>query len=413
VSSKAAVKPGDVVAGKYRIERLLGSGGMGYVVSARHLQLGQLVAMKFLRSEAVENADATKRFFREAKAIARLRSENIARIYDVDVLDSGEPYIVMEYLEGKDLAAIVTERTTLPPSEAADYVIQTCEALAEAHALGIVHRDIKLANLFVTRGPAGTPVVKLLDFGISKSFDVRTSRGVTKAASLLGSPRFMSPEQMCDARTVDARTDVWSLGVVLYRVVSGKAPFEADTLGRLLNMVMHEKEAALSTLVRDLPRGFERVVARCLEKDPEDRFADVGALADALVPFAADATRARGAAERVAAIFGVAREQNAIHEPRRSAISLPPSPRSTGTNAPWVGARAPSLRRVQVSSVGLFFVVAALLTLTGVLAKLRWDEAALRRPAVAASEPPPRAEPELPASAVPTASSTGTHQANR
>jgi len=266
MSTKDAVKPGDVLAGKYRVEKVLGAGGMGYVVAARHLQLDQMVAMKFLRKGALDNKEAGARFLREAKAVVKLRNEHIAKVFDVGTLESGEPYIVMEYLDGCDLSALAKDRHLIPPAEACEYVLQACEALAEAHSLNIIHRDIKLANLFITRGPAGGPLVKVLDFGISKTNPFGESEhDMTRTASMLGSPRFMSPEQMRDPRAVDGRTDIWSLGVVLYRLVSGRPPFEADTLGRLLTMVMHEQEIPLSAVRKDLPPGFSEVVGNCLQ----------------------------------------------------------------------------------------------------------------------------------------------------
>src|SRR6185369_3854912 len=171
-------------------------------------------------------------------------------------LDDGAPYMVMEYLEGCDLSALAKQRQVVTASEAAEYVIQACEALAESHSLGIIHRDIKLANLFVTRGPAGSPLVKVLDFGISKTNPFGESEhDMTRTTSMLGSPRFMSPEQMRDPRAVDGRTDIWSLGVCMYRLVAGRPPFEADTLGRLLTMVMHEEPLPLGAHVSHLPPG--------------------------------------------------------------------------------------------------------------------------------------------------------------
>lgn len=390
MSEKPTARPGDVIAGKYRVERVLGAGGMGYVVAARHLQLDQLVAMKFLRKDAADSPEAATRFLREAQAVSMLRGEHVARIHDVGAVATGQPYIVMEYLEGQDLSMLVKDRAVLPVAEACDYVLQVCEALAEAHAVGIIHRDIKLANIFVTRGPTGMPLVKVLDFGISKSSLVAAYEPeVTNAASLLGSPRFMSPEQMRDPRGVDPRTDIWSLGVVLYRVLAGRPPFEADALGRLIALVMHGAPAPLASVRADVPSELDRVVARCLEKDPAKRFPNVAALAAALVPFCADRTRARFAAERIEAIHALPRVSVA---PRASnGIAAPPA-RDSGTNAPWAvtGARSRRGRSANAAATGLLVFAIALAGLG-----IRW------RPRIVTAAAPPPAETVL---AAPSAS---------
>ena len=374
-----AVKPGDVLAGKYRVERVLGSGGMGYVVAARHLQLDQLVAMKFLRRNGgagLDETEATGRFLREAKAVVRLRDEHIAKVFDVGTLESGEPYIVMEYLDGCDLSALAKQRGQIPVSEAVEYVMQACEALAEAHSIGIVHRDVKLANLFVTRGHAGSPLVKVLDFGISKVNpfgEAAAEHEMTRTSSMLGSPRFMSPEQMRDPRKVDPRSDLWSLGVVLYRLVAGKPPFEAETLGRLLSMVMHESPDPLAASRSDLPPGFAEVVHHCLEKDPNVRFSNVAELAYALVPYAVDPVRARGVADRVAQTLSVAQMPRTLENAAVSGTgphtvttmsgraSSPPGASDTGTAAPWAGTQGG--RRLDPTRVGLIWAAVALLAM--------------------------------------------------
>ncbi len=395
MTSHASVKPGDVLAGKYRVERVLGAGGMGYVVAARHLQLDQLVAMKFLRRGAVENAEAGTRFLREAKAVVKLRNEHIAKVFDVGTMDGGEPYIVMEYLDGCDLAALAKQRHAIPVPEACEYVMQACEALAEAHSLGIVHRDIKLANLFVTRGPAGGPLVKVLDFGISKTNPFGESEhDMTRTASMLGSPRFMSPEQMRDPRAVDGRSDIWSLGVVLYRLVAGRPPFEADTLGRLLTMVMHEQEAPLSTVRRDLPPGFDQVVAQALQKDPAMRYANVAELAYALVPYSADPAHARAAADRIAAVLSmpVAASTGDLSIPlamQSGRVSAPPGASDTGTAAPWAGthggSKMPSSRS---TTIWLGVALAALLVGSGIFAMVnKKDRGASATPGVSDAQP--------------------------
>ena len=390
----SSVKPGDVLAGKYRVERVLGSGGMGYVVAARHLQLDQLVAMKFLRrnTAGLDETEATGRFLREAKAVVRLRDEHVAKVFDVGTLETGEPYIVMEYLDGCDLSALAKQRGQLPVSEAVEYVMQACEALAEAHSIGIVHRDVKLANLFVTRGHAGSPLVKVLDFGISKVNpfgETAAEHEMTRTSSMLGSPRFMSPEQMRDPRKVDPRSDLWSLGVVLYRLVAGKPPFEAETLGRLLSMVMHENPDPLSASRGDLPQGFAEVVHHCLEKDPNGRFSNVAELAYALAPYAVDPVRARGVADRVAQTLSIAQMPRTLEipavagtGPHTAATTLsgrassPPGASDTGTAAPWAGTQGG--RRLDSTRAGLVWAAVALfamLVAVVVFVKVRNDRA--------------------------------------
>ncbi|MBS2017010.1 MAG: serine/threonine protein kinase [Deltaproteobacteria bacterium] len=400
MSSSSTVRPGDVLASKYRVERVLGSGGMGYVVAARHLQLDQLVAMKFLKrgQGTLDETEATGRFLREAKAVVKLKDEHVARVFDVGTLESGEPFIVMEYLDGSDLSAMSKARTTMPVTEAVEYIMQACEALAEAHSLGIVHRDVKLANLFVTRGAAGAPLVKVLDFGISKVNPFgEAEQEMTRTATMLGSPRFMSPEQMRDPRNVDARSDLWSLGVCLYRLVGGKPPFEADTLGRLLTMVMHEQPEPLAAVRADLPQGFSETVMHCLEKDPNARFANVAELAYALVPFAVDPVRARGVADRIAATLSVAAMPRSFEIPAvvPSRPSAPPGHIDTGTAAPWAGTHGGSKR--DSSRAGIVWAAVALagvLVAGGLFAKVRHDRAA-DAAAAAAKAPEAPSPPSL------------------
>jgi serine/threonine-protein kinase len=298
----AHAKAGDLLAGKYRVDRVIGEGGMGVVVVATHVQLEERYALKFMLPRAMESPEASARFLQEAKAAAKLKSEHVARVHDVGTLESGAPYIVMEYLEGVDLSRILLERGPVSPQEAADYVLQACDAIAEAHARGIIHRDLKPANLFVARGPDGQPVVKVLDFGISKANAFNEgSVSRTRSSVLLGSPLYMSPEQMKSARDVTPATDVWSLGVILYEAVGGRVPYDAGTVGALMAKVLTEEPAPLQAVRSDVPEAFAMVVARCLDREPTRRFEDVGQLARALAPFASP--RVQGLAERAVGIL--------------------------------------------------------------------------------------------------------------
>jgi serine/threonine-protein kinase len=295
----APVEVGDLIAGKYRIERVLGQGGMGIVVAARHEELGERVALKFLLGEAASDPERVARFLREARAAARIRNEHVARVTDVGRLDGGAPYMVMEFLEGHDLEARLAERGPLPLAEAVDYVLQACEALAEAHSIGIVHRDLKPANLFHVARPDGMPFVKVLDFGISKMNDP-AGAGVqmTRTTAMLGSPLYMSPEHLKAAKDADQRADVWSLGVILYELVSGSVPFTAETIAHLGAKILNEPPTPLRSVRSDLPVAFEAVVNRCLQKDPRDRYQSVAELARAIGPFAQDSRRSVERIER-------------------------------------------------------------------------------------------------------------------
>ncbi|HVH46635.1 MAG TPA: serine/threonine-protein kinase, partial [Labilithrix sp.] len=304
------VHPGDILAGKYCVERVLGAGGMGVVVAARHTQLGQLVALKFLLPAACEAPGAIERFLREGKAAAHITSEHVARVVDTGVLENGSPYLVMEHLEGTDLAALTTQHGPLSVPEAIDYVLQACEAVVEAHQLGIVHRDIKPANLFLSRRRDGSPLVKVLDFGISKSEGGSRSH-LTSTSTLMGSPRYMSPEQMVSAKDVDHRTDIWALGIVLFELVTGKPVWQADTVQGLCALIASMPAPRIRQLVADAPPLFEDVVARCLAKSPNDRIPTVADLALALAPIAPETSRTS-----IDRILGVARR------PRPSAAPM-------------------------------------------------------------------------------------------
>src|SRR3954471_7195160 len=296
------VYAGQILGGKYRIDRVLGAGGMGMVVAATHLQLDERIAIKFLLPEALANPEAVARFGREAKAAVKIRGEHVARVIDVGTFDNGAPYMVMEHLDGRDLAALIHERGALAPADAVDAVLQACEALAEAHALGIVHRDLKPANLFMVRRPDGTPSIKVLDFGISKLTAPGADHSMTKTSAVMGSPLYMSPEQMTASRGVDARTDIWALGVVLYELLTGRVPFRAETLPEVCGLILTAAPSPVRDFSPGVPEGLQSVVLRCLEKDRERRYSNVSQVAQALAPFGSRATSR--SVERISRILG-------------------------------------------------------------------------------------------------------------
>jgi serine/threonine-protein kinase len=297
----APVQAGDILDGKYRVERVLGVGGMGVVVAATHTQLNQRVALKFLLPAALGNTQIIERFAREARAAVQIQSEHVARVIDVGTLPTGSPYMVMEFLEGSDLAEVVEKGGAMPAQQAVGYVLQACEAIAEAHSLGIVHRDLKPANLFLARRSARDSVVKVLDFGISKTSETGSS-GLTQTSAVMGSPYYMAPEQMMSSKDVDARCDIWALGIILYELLTGAPPFVADTMAEIVYMVTQRDPPALLEKRPDLPPELAEVISRCLMRDKAQRFANVAKLAAALVPFGP----ARGdiSLERIARVLG-------------------------------------------------------------------------------------------------------------
>ena len=289
-------QPGEVLAGKYRIESLIGEGGMGAVLKAHHVDLDEPVAIKCLLPEMMDRTDIVTRFMREAKAAAKLKGEHVARVHDVGRLANNVPYIVMEFLDGADLGEIVEHHGRQDPGIAVDLVLQACEALAEAHSLGIIHRDVKASNFFVVQREGQAPCLKVLDFGIATAPEGTSD--LTSTQSVIGTPSYMAPEQMRAAIKADARSDIWSLGVVLYELLEGARPFRSEVYSELVLKVGMAPPHSMENPV--VPRALRAVVMTCLEKDMERRYQTVAELAVALVPFASDPIAARASADQCA-----------------------------------------------------------------------------------------------------------------
>jgi serine/threonine-protein kinase len=281
---------GDVISDKYRLDRIRGAGGMGVVVEALHLHLGRPIAIKFMSPLLRGNHRGMGRFMLEARATARIQSEHVVRVFDVAALADGTPYIVMEYLEGEDLREVLQKRGHLPVAEAVDYVLQACDGVAEAHGMGVVHRDLKPDNLFCCSRPHASPLIKVLDFGVSKLLPAAViemgSERTTGAHVMLGSPVYSSPEQLCEPQNVDARADIWALGAILYELLAGKPPFAADSVVELCAKVLGAEIEPLRLLRPEVPVELEAAVGRCMAKDRDGRFRTVAELAEVLAPFA-------------------------------------------------------------------------------------------------------------------------------
>jgi len=382
----APVREGEILDGKYRVDRVLGIGGMGIVVAATHVALNQRVAIKFLLPAAVGNPQIIERFAREARAAVQIQSEHVARVIDVGTLPTGSPYMVMEFLEGSDLADAVEKGGAMPVAQAVGYVLQACEAIAEAHALGIVHRDLKPANLFLARRAGRDSIVKVLDFGISKTKESGPS-GLTQTSAVMGSPYYMAPEQMMSSKDVDARADVWALGVILYELLAGAPPFVADTMAEIVFMVTQRDPPPLQTRRPDVPPELAGAIARCLTREPAQRYPNVAKLAAALAPFGPP--RSDISVERISRVLGASvppsgAEANAPH-------------RMQGTASTWTNSQA-GLRRSSKAPVAIAAGACVLLLGSGILwrALRTRDPAPSQAPSVASpapSNPPPGSSP--------------------
>jgi hypothetical protein len=424
---QSPITPGQVIGGRYLVGTLIGQGGMGVVCAATHLGLGTPVAIKLIRSDLKQDAEFIERFLNEARRAAALKGEHVAGVHDVGQLESGEPYLVMERLEGVELETYLRERGPLDPRHAVELVLQICEGLEEAHAAGIVHRDLKPGNLFLARRADGKEVLKILDFGISKAIADEAPSSLTNRS--LGSPWYMSPEQMLDTSSVDFRADIWSLGVVLFELLTQTRPFDGTSVPEVCAKVL-TAPVPLPRMIRpELDQELEAIVMRCLHKEREDRYPDVRALAADLLAYldrrsldrVSRARRADGSLTPFAGEYGLEPER-----PRRRArylgvlgigatvllagyaISMaimsetgsrPPELTLPGDPALLPGPPAQPLAREPAA-------LAATPALSGAIpARPIVEPAALATPPVAAAAPPVSAAP---ASAPPANSAAGT-----
>jgi serine/threonine-protein kinase len=411
-------RPGATIAEKYVVERLVGEGGLGVVVAAKHVQLDQTVAIKYLRPRALGSKGIAERFLREARLAAKMRSEHVVHVYDVGTMPDGAPFMVMELLSGIDLGRQLTSQGPLTLERTVDYVLQACEALAEAHMAGIVHRDIKPDNLFVATTAGGKSVLKILDFGISKMSAKRSTSGelrdLTEAGDKFGTPVYMSPEQLLASGNVDARADVWAMGVVFFELLTGQLPFDGDSLPELCTAILNKPPVPLSQLRSNSPEVIQTVIARCLEKDPANRFQNVAELAQELSPFVQQTGQeridqivriVRGGGETVRAATPVpgaslvprgGRDVSTLAEPGDRALTTGSGVASWGGAmvAPQVGetVRTRRTRIVALAASGAFALAVAIAAFGGHHASDDRSSRALGAPS-AVEVPPPAQEP--------------------
>jgi serine/threonine-protein kinase len=283
LDSPTAVMPAALVAGKYRLTRLLGRGGMGSVWEGIHTTLGTRVAVKFIDAEHAESPEARRRFENEARAAATLRSKHVVEVYDHGLMEDGRPFIVMEFLEGEPLDKRLDRVGRLPARDVARITSMVCRALSKAHAAGIVHRDLKPDNVFlVWDDEDGSDVAKVVDFGIAKFTESQVPASATRTGSVLGTPYYMSPEQARGLRSVDYRSDLWSVGVITYRCMTGHLPFEGEAVGDVLVKLCTAPLPVPSQVIKDVPPGFDAWFERALSREPERRFQTASELATSL-----------------------------------------------------------------------------------------------------------------------------------
>jgi len=368
--------PEGVVAGKYRLTRLLGRGGMGAVWEGTHTSLGTRVAVKFIDVEYAESPEARSRFENEARAAARLRSKHVVEVYDHGVSEDGRPFIVMEFLQGEPLDKRLDRLGRLAAKETAQIVLQICRALAKAHTANIVHRDLKPENVFlVWDDEEGTDVVKVLDFGIAKFNDASmSSSSATRTGSVLGTPHYMSPEQARGLRSVDSRSDLWSVAVIAYRCVVGALPFEGEAVGDLLVKLCTAPIPVPSALVSDIPPSFDAWVQKALTREPAQRFQTAAQLSESLAAVCGLTVRGQylkdGSGPSSATGSGRASALTGVTFPSgfSGATSSNPSPGTWLTGAPITQTPTPAKRSDSGTLVAMALAVLVSLGVGGALA---------------------------------------------
>jgi serine/threonine protein kinase len=353
------VRPGQVVGGRYRVDDIIGAGAMGYVVSAWHLELDQAVALKILNPDVFERNEALQRFRREVRAAARIKSEHVCRVNDVGTLETGEPFMVMELLHGNNLEEELHRRRVLPVEEAVRYMIEAIEAVAEAHAAGIIHRDLKPANLFITRRADRTRLIKVLDFGISKSMadSQPNDMSLTKTGVIIGSPLYMSPEQMRSTKDADARSDVWSLGAILFQLITGRPPYMGESIPELCSQLFSLDAPPPSTVSinQGLPQALDAVLARALARDPARRYQTVAEFGEALLDFALPQSRVH--VDRARRVLSAEAEPASVYPARPHASAPTIIEASVSNAAPGRTAARPRTRRLAAALLALGVVI--------------------------------------------------------
>jgi eukaryotic-like serine/threonine-protein kinase len=418
--------PGTIVAGKYRVDGFLGAGGMGVVLSATHVDLDAPVAIKLIREEHAQNEEVVARVMFEARAVARMRGAHVVRVLDVGRLPTGIPFIVMEQLAGADLAATLLRSGALPVRDAVEYMLQACEGLHEAHQLGIVHRDLKPENLFLANTRDGI-VLKVLDFGISKdvgtSFQQSPRSAVTSAGFAVGSPYYMAPEQMRASLEIDSRADIWSLGAILFELLTGKCPFDGESLPVIFAKVLSDDAPLLRELADSAPLELDAIIRKCLTKDPNERFQTVNELATALREFSVSDGAAE--AQRLASGVNLRSQPSATASPRNPTVrsDAPPPPTKRHHGLALVLALSTSFVVLAALGVGVRYVRGAAIrrasTTTPVAATPRAEQVTLSAAPHASATPevaaqpasitPNNVEPAISITPVPASSSAPEH----